>query len=126
MICSSQDGGRPGVSIFSVRRAEKASSEEIINAMCREHGKDLVESILGDGIKRLAPSEEANYRRTNRSIHALSDINEGEIIKKDMIASLRTEKILTPGLPPSWEEQIIGLKAKRFIPSGEGICLGDI
>jgi len=112
--------------VQAVRGAEKAGSEATIDSMCREHGKDLVESVLGDGIKRLAPSEKANYTRTNRSVHALRNINEGEIIERDMIACLRTEKILTPGLSPSWEEQIIGLKAKRAIPAGEGICLGDI
>ena len=112
--------------VQAVRRAEKEGSEATIDAMCREHGEDLVESVLGDGIKRLAPSEKANYTRTNRSIHALRDINEGEIIERDMIACLRTEKILTPGLFPSWEEQIIGLAAKRAIPAGEGICFGDI
>jgi sialic acid synthase SpsE len=112
--------------VQAVRRAEKASSEATIDAMCHEHGKDLVENVLGNGIKRLAPSEKTNYSRTNRSIHALGDINEGEIIERDMIACLRTEKILSPGLPPSWEEQIIGLKTKRFIPAGKGICLGDI
>jgi len=112
--------------VQAVRGAEKASPEETIDAMCREHGKDLVEGVLGDGIKRLAPSEKANYTRTNRSIHALRDINKGEIIERDMIACLRTEKILRPGLSPSWEEQIIGLRARRKIPAGEGICLRDI
>jgi sialic acid synthase SpsE len=112
--------------VLAVRKAEKAGAEETIDAICREHGKDLVESVLGDGIKRLAPSERTNYSRTNRSIHALIDINEGEIIERDMIACLRTEKILTPGLSPSWEEQIMGLRAKRSIPAGKGICLGDI
>jgi len=112
--------------VQAVRGAEKADSDETIDAMCRERGQDLVESILGNGIKRLAPSEKANYQRTNRSIHALSDINEGETIGRDMVACLRTEKILTPGLSPSWEDQIIGLKARRFIPAGEGISLGDI
>ena len=112
--------------VQAVRRAEKAGSDATIEAMCLEHGNDLVESVLGDGIKRLAPSEKANYTRTNRSIHALRDINEGETIERDMFACLRTEKILTPGLSPYWEEQIIGLKARRFIPAGKGICLGDI
>jgi len=112
--------------VQAVRRAEKADSDETIDAMCRERGKELVENVLGDGIKRLAPSEKANYTRTNRSIHALCDINEGETIERGKVACLRTEKILTPGLPPSWEEQIIGLKARKFIPAGEGICLGDV
>ena len=112
--------------VRSVRAAEKMSGEEIISSMCRERGTDLVESILGDGVKRLAPSEEMNYKRTNRSIHALRDIEEGEVLESSMMSSLRTEKLLRPGLPPSWEEIIIGRKARIFIPSGEGIRFEDI
>ena len=112
--------------VKQVRQAEEAGPDETINAMCREHGKDLVESILGDGKKRLAPSELANYQRTNRSIHALRDIKEGEVIEKEMFSSLRTEKLLRPGLPPSWEGRIIGRRAKAFIPAGEGIRFEDI
>ena len=112
--------------VRAVRQAEKAGAEETLAAMYRERGRDLVESVLGDGIKRLAVSEKANYERTNRSVHALRDIREGELIDKEMIASLRTEKILRPGLPPSWEERIIGRRARCFIPAGEGIRLEDI
>ena len=112
--------------VRSIRKAEKMNPNDCIDALKKEHGTDLVESILGDGIKRLAPSEKANYERTNRSIHALRDINEGEIIGKDFIAVLRTEKNLRPGLPPSWEDRIIGRKARRFIPAGQGIRLEDI
>jgi len=110
----------------SVRQAEKMDPHAVIAAMSRERGKELVERILGDGIKRLAPSEKANYERTNRSIHALKDIEEGETITREMIASLRTEKILRPGLPPLWEERITGRKARTFIPSGEGIRFEDV
>jgi len=110
----------------ALRQAEKAGAEETLDAMYREHGRELIEGILGDGVKRLAQSEKANYERTNRSIHALRDIAEGEIIEKNMIASLRTEKILRPGLHPKWEEKIIGRKAKKFIPAGEGLRFEDI
>jgi sialic acid synthase SpsE len=81
---------------------------------------------LGDGVKKLAPSEEANYGRTNRSLHAVKDIAEGEIITKETIAPLRTEKLLKPGLPPSWEMQITGRTAKAPIAAGEGIRFEDI
>ena len=110
----------------ALRQAEKAGADETLDAMYRERGRELVENILGDGVKRLAPSEKANYEKTNRSVHALKDIAEGEIIERNMIASLRTEKILRPGLPPKWEEEIIGRKAKSFIPAGEGIRFGDL
>ena len=112
--------------VRSVREAQNAAPEETLRLMCRDRGKALVDKILGDGVKRLAPSEEANYERTRRSIHALRDISPGEIITKDMIACLRTEKILRPGLAPSWEKTITGLKAINLIPAGEGIRLEDI
>jgi sialic acid synthase SpsE len=112
--------------VRSIRLAEKSRPEDTVEALCRDYGKSLVESVLGDGVKRLAPSEKANYGQTNRSIHAARDIQAGEIIEKDMIASLRSEKNLKPGISPSWEDRIIGFRAKTFIPGGEGINFSDI
>ena len=112
--------------VRALRYAEEAGPEETIAAMRSRRGNGLVESVLGDGIKGLAPSELANYERTNRSVHALRDIAEGEIIGAGMIASLRSEKNLRPGLPPSWESRIVGRRAGRFIPAGEGIRLEDV
>ena len=112
--------------VQAVRCAEKESQENTIYALRSEYGDELVESILGDGIKRLASSELENYERTNRSVHALIDIAEGQSIRREMIASLRTEKNLRPGLPPKWEELIIDRKARMFIPAGEGIRFEDI
>jgi sialic acid synthase SpsE len=112
--------------VKAVRGASEMEPEAVLEELYRERGRELVEAVLGDGVKRPAPSEKANYERTKRSIHALRDIKQGETIKKDMIASLRTEKILRPGLPPAWEEAIIGRKAARFIPCGEGIRFEDL
>jgi sialic acid synthase SpsE len=112
--------------VKAVRRASAMEPEAVLEELARERGRELVEAVLGDGVKRLAPSEKANYQRTNRSIHALRDIKQGETITRDMIASLRTEKILRPGLPPSWEDAVIGRKAACFIPGGEGIRFEDL
>ncbi|GHT59336.1 spore coat protein [Spirochaetia bacterium] len=112
--------------VRAVRRAQEMGPEETLKAYRRDRGAELVEAVLGDGIKRLAPSEKANYERTNRSIHALRDIACGETITAADIGILRTEKILRPGLPPSWEQQIIGRNARNFIPAGEGIRFEDI
>ena len=112
--------------VQALRQAEKAGPEETLKTMCLERGKALVESILGDGIKRLAPSEAENYECTNRSVHALKKIMEGEIIQKDMIACLRTEKVLRPGLPPSFEDLIVGCKAAVHIGAGEGVRFQDL
>ncbi|MDR2743492.1 MAG: N-acetylneuraminate synthase family protein [Treponema sp.] len=111
--------------VRAVKQAAAASRDEVIAAYSRERGEALVRAVLGDGVKRLAPSEKANYERTNRSVHALRDIAEGEVIEAGMTGILRTEKVLRPGLPPSWAERILGRKARRFIPAGEGIRFED-
>jgi sialic acid synthase SpsE len=112
--------------VGAVRKASRAGPAETLAAYSRERGAGLIETILGTGIKSLASSEQANYGRTNRSLHAMRDIQAGEIIKKEDIGILRTEKILRPGLPPSWAKAVTGKRACLFIPSGEGIRLEDI
>jgi len=110
----------------AIRRAAQTVGDETIAYYSRERGEDLVQQILGSGVKELAPSEKANYRLTNRSIHAIRDIQKGEIIQKDDYICLRTEKILRPGLEPCWEKNIEGRTARNFIPAGEGIRFEDI
>ncbi|MDR0475146.1 MAG: N-acetylneuraminate synthase family protein [Treponema sp.] len=112
--------------VRSVRAASEAGPGETFKALSARRGQSYTEAVLGDGVKRLARAEEANYERTNRSLHALRDINAGEILKADMFAPLRTEKILRPGLPPSWEGRIIGRAARNLIPAGEGIRFEDV
>ena len=112
--------------VRAIRRAAKTGAQETIAYYSRERGEDFVNQILGSGVKELAPSEKANYRLTNRSIHALRDISAGEILKEGDYACLRTEKLLRPGLEPCWEKFIKGRIAKNFIPAGEGIRFEDI
>jgi sialic acid synthase SpsE len=112
--------------VRAVRRAAEIGALETISFYSRERGEELIRQILGSGVKELAPSEKANYRLTNRSIHALRDIQKGEILKSSDYAVLRTEKILRPGLEPYWEKFIEGRVAREFIPAGEGIRFEDI
>jgi sialic acid synthase SpsE len=111
--------------VKAVRRASALGREKTLEEYIRDRG-EVAEKALGDGVKRLAPSEKANYARTNRSLHALRDIQAGETIHAGDIGVLRTEKVLRPGLPPSWEDKIPGRKARNFIPAGEGIRFEDI
>ena len=92
-----------------------------IEQLSEQFGRERVEAVLGDGIKRLAPAEEANYGRTNRSIHFMHDMKKGEIISADDVAVLRTEKILTPGLTPDWLDKVIGAKLNRDVEAGQGV-----
>jgi sialic acid synthase SpsE len=110
----------------AVRAASELPPSAALAEIRRKYGAARVEAVLGDGVKRLAPSEQANYERTNRSLHALRDIRIGETITADMTACLRTEKILRPGLPPSWEARVHGRAARLFIPAGEGIRFEDV
>jgi sialic acid synthase SpsE len=112
--------------VRAVRRASAAGPEETLAAYSRDRGAAAVRAVLGTGVKSLAPSEQANYTRTNRSLHALRDIQAGEILAPGDFAALRTEKNLRPGLPPSWEEKIPGRTVRRPIPAGEGIRFEDI
>jgi sialic acid synthase SpsE len=110
----------------AVRQAVQNGSEETLAAFKLERGDALVEQVLGNGVKELAPSEKANYRLTNRSIHALRDIQEGEFINAGDYAVLRTEKNIRPGLEPCWENAIKGRQARHFIPAGEGMRFEDL
>lgn len=107
-------------------RGAAGREAEAIAEIRERYGADLTEKVLGDGVKRLAPSERDNYERTRRSLHAVHAVFRGEILRGDMFAALRTEKVLRPGLPPSWAEKIEGRAAKKNIPAGEGIRFEDV
>jgi len=112
--------------VRAIRLAEKTSSSETIADLKEHYGNDTVESVLGSGCKKLAPSEKDNYLRTNRSIHARAAISRGDTFSMDNLAVLRTEKILRPGLNPRYLDMIIGREAARDIPDGEGVEWDDI
>ena len=110
----------------SVRRAQELGPDETIAWLRKEFGEGQVDAAMGDGIKRLAASEAANYRRTNRSVHALRPIAKGEIFTEANLAILRTEKVLRPGLDPEFMPLAIGRIAARDLASGEGIEWDDL
>ncbi len=110
----------------SVRKAQALGPDETIISLRGEYGDAQVDAALGDGIKRLAASEAANYRRTNRSVHAVTSIDEGEVFTEANLAILRTEKVLRPGLDPEFLPQAIGRVAARYVPSGEGLEWDDL
>ena len=115
--------------VAQVRRMEhpiknygcQCGSSLIIEEMEEKYSRETVQAVLGNGIKRLAPSEQANYGHTNRSIHVLRDMKQGEILTEDTIAILRTEKVLNPGLTPEHLPTITGAVLKRDIEAGQGV-----
>jgi sialic acid synthase SpsE len=100
--------------------------EQIIHQMEDEYGAEKVTAVLGDGVKRLAPSERANYGRTNRSIHVLTALPRGTVLTADMLGILRTEKILTPGLSPCFLNDVLGTVLTRDVSAGAGLSWNDV
>ncbi|MBL8966813.1 MAG: N-acetylneuraminate synthase family protein [Spirochaetaceae bacterium] len=112
--------------VKAVRRAAELPAQATVAALSDRYGPEIVEAVLGDGVKRLAPSEAGNYYRTNRSIHALRAIKPGEAFSAENLALLRTEKVLRPGLGPELLHAVLGRVARRAVPSGEGVVWEDV
>ncbi|MBQ0051716.1 MAG: N-acetylneuraminate synthase family protein [Treponema sp.] len=115
----------------AIRNCEKILSEKqngsevILKNLSIKYG-DRVEKCLGNGVKKLAPAEEANYGRTNRSLHFMRKMKKGEIIEEKDIGVLRTEKILTPGIHPEFLETVIGATLAKDVSNGSGVQWEDL
>ena len=92
----------------------------ILNQLKSEYGERITK-IMGDGVKHLAEAEEANYGRTNRSLHFMRAMKAGEIVKEEDAAVLRTEKILSVGLHPRFLKDILGKRLCRDVENGQGL-----
>jgi sialic acid synthase SpsE len=99
---------------------------EIIRQLKTEYDAEKIQAVLGTGIKTLAPAESENYGRTNRSIHFMHAMNEGSIIREKDVGVLRTEKVLTPGLSPSFLHTVLGAHLVHDVMSGAGVQWEDI
>ena len=95
--------------------------ERTIDQLSEQFERERVLAVLGDGVKKLAPAEEANYGRTNRSLHYMHDMKVGDVIRAEDIGVLRTEKILTPGLTPDWLDKVVGATLVCDVESGQGV-----
>lgn len=122
-------GEQFGVMVHCVHQCEAAierygiqKGHEIIFSQLEEsYSKEKIESVLGDGVKKLAPSERMNYKRTNRSLHFMHDMKVGDVLNQSDIGVLRTEKELSVGLSPEFFDDIIGCKLCKNAISGEGV-----
>ena len=107
------------------RYGPKRGGQEIIKQMEEQYGIERVQKVLGDGIKALAPAEEKNYGRTNRSLHYMKAFEAGHVLAAGDVGVLRTEKVLTPGLSPALYESVIGKKLRRAVQDGAGVAWED-
>ncbi|MFP4510659.1 MAG: N-acetylneuraminate synthase family protein [Spirochaetaceae bacterium] len=110
-----------------VREVRSLEREQERGESVRERlGSTRVERILGISTIELADSEQGNYGRTNRSIHATRALARGEIIDESNTSVLRTEKELNPGLHPRYYRVLTGKKTTRAVSDGAGITWDDV
>jgi N-acetylneuraminate synthase len=83
------------------------------------------EKALGSGEKRVLDVEQELYEKARRAIHAVRDIEAGDVISDEDVKVLRPgEK--EAGLDPKFYDEIVGETAVRYIEKGNGIQWGDI
>ena len=82
----------------------------------------LIESMIGDGIKKCQPSELENRIQARRSITTNMTIEKGTKITRAML----TFKRPATGIEPRYYLKIIGKKAKKKINSDEPIKWSDL
>lgn len=99
--------------------------ERVVDQLGEQFGRDKVMTVLGNGVKSLAPAEIANYERTNRSLHFMRKMKAGEKVTKEDIGILRTEKVLSPGCSPDFYDLLVGKKLARDVENGAGVKLED-
>lgn len=112
--------------VQTLRQLEEMPREKQEQWLYRRFGENTIKHIAGDGVKRLSPSEEKNYRTSNRSILALHDLAAGTTLTSEHVALLRSEKNLSPGLGPENLDIVIGKKLVRPVESGKGITWKDL
>jgi sialic acid synthase SpsE len=112
--------------IRALKTLEQSPEEDWDQLVKERYGRDRVEAVMGDGRKILAPSERNNYERTNRSLHAVKLLPAGHRIAAGDLAVLRTEKVLRPGLAPSFLNLVQGKQLCRTVPAGEGLVWDDL
>lgn len=85
-------------------------------------GVRAMEKALGDGIKKIMPSEKQTVIIQRRGVYAIKSIEKGTTIKKDDIELLRP----AVGVIAGDVRKLIGLRAKHDIDQGQPIYWKDI
>ncbi len=112
--------------VRGLRELEGLGGEPALAGLAGRFGRERVEQVLGDGVKRLAPAEAGYYATTRRSLHAVGDIAKGARLRPEDICIVRSERNLRPGLEPEHFAAAAGCTARRPIPAGQGIRWEDL
>ena len=107
--------------VLSVRAVAALPKEERYAVALSLLGKERSSVLLGSPVKRITPSEAPLYPGDRRSIHALRDLKEGDVLSCDNMAVLRSERNLSPGLHPRYWDLLQKRTLTRPISAGVGI-----
>lgn len=110
--------------VEKIRKVEKI--EDKATYVRKLFGKEKTDVVLGTYKKMIAPSEKDIYPNDKRSIHAVQNIKKGDILTKENIMVLRSERNLNPGIHPRYYKLLLGKKVNRDIYYGEGVQLNDL
>ncbi len=81
-----------------------------------------MERALGDGNKKLMPSEKQTVIVQRRGIYTMRDITKGEKVTKDMVDFLRP----AVALRPPQIKVVLGKRATKNIPAGTALRANDV
>ncbi len=115
-----------GRMVSTIRSFQSEPESEGLEWFTDKFGAERVRQVLGDGEKRLAPAEVMNYGRSNRSIHALIDLERGETLDPGKLCIVRSEKNLKPGLGPEFWQLLPGKALRKSVSAGQGIVWEDL
>ena len=89
-------------------------------------GPERVRELRGSSRKVVTDSEAMLAACDRRALHAVAEIQAGEVLTAQNIQILRGERNLRPGLHPRFWEVLEGAKATRAINYGDGIVWDDV
>lgn len=110
--------------VEEIRKVEKI--EDKVTYVRKLFGKEKIDAVLGGYRKIITPSEKDIYPNDKRSIHAVQDIKSDDILTKENIMVLRSERNLNPGIHPRYYKIILGKKVNREVSYGNGITWDDL
>lgn len=111
----------------TIRKMEGTHFDDLRQYLLEKGINDqAIKDSCGNGIKRLALSEQNNYARTNRSLHYVNNMKKGDLIKEEDIVVVRTEKVLSVGLSPQLKNVVVGAYLQKDVSEGEGVNFADI
>ena len=108
------------------KEIKKSDSFEKRCQMIKNIAKDgeLLDLIIGDGVKKLSENEENTVIVQRRSVRANKDLPAGTIITNEDLEVLRP--CPKDAFPPYKKNEIIGKKLKRELPKGDYFTQADI